>query len=180
MTVFIGLLRAVNVGVTGQVGMASLRDLLHAKGYSDVRTVLQSGNVVFKAASMNPAQLEQTLERDLEEGLGLRTKVFVRTRAQWHEVLQRNPFPREAVEDPAHLLFTALKTRPTPAQWTLLRQSIRGRERVGPGDRHAYVVYPDGIGTSKLSLTVIERALSTYGTGRNWNTVRRLDQLAAS
>jgi uncharacterized protein (DUF1697 family) len=177
---FVGLLRAINLGGSTQLRMSDLADLLRQRGFEDVHTVLQSGNVVFRRSAARPAMLEQTLEEALSEQFGLPTQVFVRTASEWRSIVNQNPFPREAKEDPAHLVVTTLKRAPEREEWAALQAAIRGREKVESAGRHAYIVYPDGIGSSKLTAALIERKLGTRGTSRNWNTVRRLDQLASS
>ncbi|MGC2289784.1 MAG: DUF1697 domain-containing protein [Thermoplasmata archaeon] len=180
MTVYIVLLRAVNLGGSTQLSMAALGQLMSRQGLEDVRTVLQSGNVVFRTPETDTARLERALESALSEILGHGTEVFVRSSLEWQAVLKQNPFPREAERDPAQTVVTVLKRAPTTAEWDALRGAIRGRERVEGSGRQAYILYPDGIGRSKLTAAVIERHLATRGTSRNWNTVRKLDQMAAS
>jgi uncharacterized protein (DUF1697 family) len=178
VTFYIGLLRAVNLGGSTQLSMGALRDLMIRKGYKEVRTLLQSGNVIFQSEVTDARRLERSLERALDKGLGHRTDFFLRSATEWRKILERNPFPREANADPAHLVLTVLKDAPSPAGWAALGTAIRGRERLRAAGREAYIVYPDGIGTSKLTAAVIEKALGTRGTSRNWNTVQKLGQLA--
>jgi uncharacterized protein (DUF1697 family) len=180
MSVYVGLLRAVNVGSANHVSMAALSKVLLRRGFEDVRTVLQSGNVVFRANAQSPTQLEQALEGIARDELGLNTSFFVRTSTEWRTILEGNPFREEAEADPGHLVVAAFKGTPTAEQWTALQRAIQGRERVRGSGRHGYIVYPDGIGRSKLTPAVIERTLSTQCTSRNWNTVRKLDQLASA
>lgn len=102
-------------------------------------------------------RLERLLETEAAKGLGVETDIFVRTDAEWRAIIAANPFPAEAERDPGHLVLMCLKTSPAAEQ--------------------AYIVYPDGIGTSRLTLALIERKLGTRGTGRNWNTVLRLAEV---
>ena len=178
MTTYIGLLRAVNLAGRNKVRMADLRDLLTELGMEDPRTLLQSGNLVFRAASRSPKQLERTLERETEKRLDLRTDFFVRTAREWTDIIAGNPFPEEAERDPSHLLVTALKKAPGRAEVKALQQAISGRESVRADGRCAYIYYPDGIGRSRLTTAVIEKQLGTRGTARNWNTVLKLGALA--
>jgi uncharacterized protein (DUF1697 family) len=180
MTVFVSLLRAVNLGGSTQVRMVALADVLSRTGFEQVRTVLQSGNVVFRSNESDPSRLERTIESQLLGGLGLSTDVFVRTAAEWREIVRRNPLLREAEMDPAHLVVTVLKRAPTGDEWNALRAAIRGREVVVASGREAYIAYPDGIGHSKLTAALIEKKLATRGTSRNWNTVLKLNQLAST
>jgi uncharacterized protein (DUF1697 family) len=180
MTVYIALLRAVNLAGRSQIRMPALADLMHRTGFRDARTLLHSGNLVFRADGMEPAALEQTLERALADAFGLSTDLFVRTAAEWRSIVEQNPFPHEAETDPAHLVVAILKRAPDRHDWTQLRAAIRGRERLEGVGRQAYIVYPDGIGRSKLTAGLIEGKLRTRGTSRNWNTVGKLDQMASS
>ena len=180
MTIHIGLLRAVNLGKHNKVGMADLRELLAAAGLQDVRSLLQSGNVAFRSDVHTAAQLEGVLERAAAKRLGLETDFFVRTASDWKTLIAGNPFPEEAERDPSHLLVMFLKHAPDREHVTALKGAITGREIVRAKGRHAYVVYPDGIGRSRLTTAFIERKLATRATGRNWNTVLKLGALAGA
>jgi uncharacterized protein (DUF1697 family) len=174
MTTHVALLRAVNLGPHNAVAMADLRAFLGQLGLLEARTLLQSGNAVFGAGREAPAALERRLETEAIRRLGLTTTFFVRTAKEWRALVAANPFPDEAVRDPGHLLVFCLKAAPAPAAVSALQASISGREVVRAVGRQAYAVYPDGIGRSRLSIAVIEKALGTRGTGRNWNTVMKL------
>ena len=108
----------------------------------------------------------------------LEADYLVRTASEWTSIVAANPFPREAQDNPAHLVVMALKAAPSKAHVAALEAAIKGRERVCAKRRELYMVYPDGIGRSKLTIAVIERALATRGTARNWNTVLKLQALA--
>jgi uncharacterized protein (DUF1697 family) len=176
----IALLRAVNLAGYNKVGMADLRELLGGLGFTDAQTLLQSGNIVFSGGNKTTTALEQTLERAAAKQLGLETDFFVRTAREWQEVIDANPFPREAKEDPGHLLAVIVKHDLAAADVTALQKAIVGREVVRAKGRCAYIVYPDGIGRSKLTSALIEKKLGTRGTGRNWNTVLKLAALSCS
>jgi uncharacterized protein (DUF1697 family) len=180
MTIHIGLLRAVNLGGHNKVGMADLRQLLSALGMQDVRSLLQSGNVVFRSGAQTAAELEDVLERGAAKRFGLATEFFVRTTPEWKALIAGNPFPKEAELDPSHLLVMFLKAAPKRADVTALQTSITGREVVHAKGRHLYAVFPDGIGRSRLTGALVERKLATRGTGRNWNTVLKLSALAGA
>jgi uncharacterized protein (DUF1697 family) len=180
MTVYVGLLRAVNMAGARPIGMEALRGLLEEEGLENVQTLLNSGNAVFRSRATSPSELEERLERALARGTGVSTEFFVRTASEWRAILDHNPFLREADVDPGHLLLAALKRAPGEKDWAALVAAIQGREKVRGSGRHAYLVYPDGVGRSKLTVALIERKLGTRSTSRNWNTVRKLDQLASS
>lgn len=176
MTRYVALLRGVNVGGRKMVGMAALRAALEGMGFADVKTLLQSGNVVFRGRAMPPAALEARLEKALAADLGVSADCHVRTADEWRSVIAANPFRAEALKDPSHLLVTFFKAALDPAGVQALQASITGREVVRADGRHLYMTFPDGIGTSK-AFTQMDRKLGAVGTSRNWNTVTRLGGL---
>jgi uncharacterized protein (DUF1697 family) len=176
----VALLRAVNLPSHNKVGMADLRQLLGDLGLQDVQSLLQSGNLVFGSKGRTSAQLEALLESEAKTRLGLDTDFFVRTASEWSTVISGNPFPEEAERDPGHLLVIFLKDEPDHKDVAALQAAITGREVVRAQGRHAYIVYPDGVGRSRLTNVLIEKKLRTRGTGRNWNTVLKLGALAGS
>jgi len=180
MTTHIALLRGVNVGGKTKIAMADLRAMLADLGFGEPRTLLQSGNAVFRSDKLTGADLERLLEMETEKRLGLKTDFFVRTPEEWKEVLASNPFPEEAKSDPSHLVVMFLNRAPDAADVAALQAAIKGREVVRAAGRQAYLVYPDGIGESKLTISVIEKKLGSRGTGRNWNTVLKLGALAGA
>lgn len=175
----VALLRAVNLASHNKVAMADLCAMLGDLKLSGARSLLQSGNVVFEAASAAPQALERKLQAEAERRLGLATDFFVRTAKEWSAVLAANPFTAEAKRDPGHLLVFALKDAPERAQARALDEAIQGREVARVVGRQAYIVYPDGVGRSRLTIALIERKLGTRATGRNWNTAMKLGAMLA-
>jgi uncharacterized protein (DUF1697 family) len=177
MANYIALFRAINVGGHTPVSMAALRDLAAGLGLEDPRTVLQSGNLRFGAPANRAAALESRLEAEAAKRLGLSTAVIVRSAAAWHRIVAANPFPEDAKRDPGHLLVMVLKRSARPEDVRALQAAIKGREMVQGEATQLYLVYPDGIGRSALTTAVIEKAIGTRGTARNWNTVLKLQAL---
>ena len=177
MTTHIGLLRAINLGPLNRVAMKELCALLAKLGMHEPRSLLQSGNVVFGSVVKSTAQLESVLEAAVAKRLGVETDFFVRTAKEWQAVIAGNPFPKEAKDDPGRLILMSLKDAPDRAAVTALQDAIVGREVVRAAGRHAYFLYPDGMGRSKLTIKLIEKKLGTRGTARNWNTVLKLGAL---
>jgi uncharacterized protein (DUF1697 family) len=178
MPIQIALLRAINVGGRAPVAMADLRHLLTQLGLLEPQSLLQSGNLVFRSGPGTGADLERLLEAEAEKRLRLRTDFFVRTATQWKAVIASNRFRREAERDPSHLLVMFLKDVPDAGSVEALQAAITGREVVRAEGRQLYIVYPDGIGRSRLTGTLIEKKLGGRGTARNWNTVLKLAALA--
>lgn len=177
MTAYVALLRAVNVAGNNRVAMPRLVAILDALGLAGGRALLQTGNLVFEADGRSTTELEQLLEEETARRLGLYTDYMVRSAAEWQALIAANPFPEEAKDDPSHLLVMFLKDAPSTSSVEALQAAIPGRERVQAEGKQLYIVYPDGIGRSKLTNALIERKLGTRGTGRNWTTVRKLAAL---
>jgi len=178
MTTYIGLLRAINLGAHNKIAMADLKALLVDLGFADPRTLILSGNVVFRAPAQSTGKLEQRLEAATAKHLGVTTDYFVRSAGEWQAAIDANPFRKEAKTAPSRLVMMCLKDAPAPALVKTLQGAIKGREVVKVKGPHAYFVYPDGIGNSKLTTALIEKMLGTRGTARNWNTVMKLGALA--
>lgn len=172
------MLRAVNVGGTGKLPMADFKALLGSLGFADPQTLGAAGSAVIGAAA-DPATIERQVEAALADSFGLPTEAFVRSHAELNAVLKANPFAEMACDMPNRLLVLFLKGDLAAADVATLRGRIVGSEEVHEGPRCLYVAYGDGMGTSKLTGQVIERALSLRGTGRNWNTVQKLAELTA-
>ncbi len=178
MTTYIALLRAVNLAGINKVSMGDLREVCGALGLQDARTLLQSGNLVFRSAVSPAAKLERLLEQAAAKELNVSTGFFVRTAAEWRSAIAANPFPAEAKSDPGRLVMMALKEAPARGAVTALQSAIKGREVVRAKGREAFITYPDGQGRSKLTIAMIEKHLGTRGTARNWNTVLKLAAIA--
>ena len=178
MATYVGLLRAINLGSHNKIAMSDLKLMLERLGFDEPRTVLLSGNIVFKSESASAAKLEQQLERASTNHLAVTTDYFVRSATEWQAIVDANPFVKEAKKDPARVIMMCLRDAPTPAQVKALQASIVGREVVKASGKHAYLIYPDGQGRSKLTIQKIEKALGTRGTARNWNTVLKLAELS--
>lgn len=173
---YAALLRGINVGGNKKVSMAELRDFAAKLGLDDPRTLLQSGNLVFSSKT-TAQKLESMLEMETKKRFALETRYLLRTADEWQSVIAVNPFPDAAVRDPSHLVVMFFRDAPAPRSVKALQAAIVGREAVRAIGRQAYLTYPDGIGDSKLTLPMIEKALGTTGTGRNWNTVTKINGL---
>ena len=169
MPTYIALLRAVNVGGTGKLPMAELREMCVALGFTEVRTYIASGNVVLRS-KQSAAQVKQALERRLAEYAGKPVGVVVRDGADLARVLAANPFP-EGVGNRVLAIF--LDEAPPADALDAVRH--RRDERIALGEREIYVHYGDGMAESKL---VIPAARA--GTARNLKTVAKLNEKAGA
>lgn len=167
MSVFIALLRAVNVGGTGKLAMRDLVALCHEAGFSDARTYIQSGNVVF-SSDRSAAQIKATLERAVSQIVGKPTGVLVRTRDELARVLAENPFPGAP---PNRVIVYFLDE--APAQTVLTTAKGVTSEQLVLRGRELYIHYPESQASSRLRLPLFDQ-----GTGRNLNTVAKLVAMA--
>jgi len=175
MTRMVALLRAVNVGGR-KLPMAELRLLCAELGWQDVATYIQSGNVVF-AAKGRPEAIEKQLEDAIRERFGLEVPVVVRTAAQWAHYPAGNPFAKAAKDEPNRLMLLLSKAPPADdAERIIEARAVAGEQVKRAGDA-LWFHYPDGAGTSKLTPTLIDRAIGSPGTARNYNTVLKLKEM---
>ena len=178
MTRYVALLRGVNLGARNKVSMADLRTLIESLGAEDVQTYVQSGNVVFKSRVRRAASLAGDIEQRIGRELGLEISVMLRTSKQLAEIVAGNPF--EASEaDGTKLHVTFLAEAPKASLTNALEQEAFEPDEFQVKGREVYLHTPKGYGRSKLSNAYFERQLGVAGTTRNWNTVRKLAELAS-
>jgi uncharacterized protein (DUF1697 family) len=176
MTSYIALLRGINVGGNKMVAMAALRSAFEALGFADVKTLLQSGNVVFKGAAGPTPGLEARLEKEIGKRIGFTPDFHVRTAAEWRAVVKGNPFAEAAAKTPGLLLVTFFKAPLDRAKVKALQAAIPGPEITHADGRHLYMTFPEGVGRSKAPV-LVDKTLGVRGTARNWNTVTKLAAL---
>jgi uncharacterized protein (DUF1697 family) len=177
MAVVIGLLRGVNVGGRRLIKMDALRELCASLNLREACTHLQSGNVIFKAPDRSIGTLASKLEKEIERAFGFHSDVILRTSADLKAIIAKNPFEGRAVE-PAKLLVYFLARDPGAEARTAASKINAGPEELHMADRELYIHFVNGMARPKLSLAALDRALRTPATGRNWNTVTKLLEIA--
>lgn len=180
MSTFVSLFRGINVGGNRKVRMDELKALHESLGLKDVVSYIQSGNVVFTSddANADTAQLARQIEESFAQQFGFRSQVMVRTSDELGEIVENNPFQGQPEKEPKWILALFLAHRPEPAALEELKHSYAGPEELHLIGQELYIYYTEGVGRSKLTLPLIEKKLKTIGTGRNWNTVLKLRELA--
>jgi uncharacterized protein (DUF1697 family) len=176
-TSYVALLRGINLGPRNRVAMTDLRRLVEELGGKDVRTYLQSGNVVFRS-STGAAQLGRRLQKSIGRTLGLDVTVLVKTGAQLAKICERNPFSAGGT-DPKTLHVTFLAEAPARGRVRELSERRFAPDRFRIAGREVYLHCPNGYGRAKLSNDLFERALGVPATTRNWRTVTALAELAS-
>jgi len=177
MTVVISMLRGVNVGGHNKIKMDALRDLYESLGLRDAKTYVQSGNVVFRTEAKDLAVLAKRIEDAIESKFGFRPGVILRTTSDLRDAIGRNPFAKRRGIDASKLLATFLAAALGLEARDEILKIKSGQEEVRIDGRELYVYFPDGMGRSKV-WPAIEKVLKKSGTGRNWNTVTKLLEIA--
>jgi uncharacterized protein (DUF1697 family) len=172
------LLRGINLGPTNRVAMPALRELLGERGFEDVRTYVQSGNIVL-SSDLSPTRLATACKRVISDGFGLDIEVLVRTRDELAGVVERNPLAKVAV-NPKRYQVTFLSAELDRGQVEKLEALATESERLVAVGREVYAWHPDGVARSKLWARLGGKGLGVSATSRNWSTVTTLLEMADS
>ncbi len=177
MPVHVAMLRGINLGPNRRVPMADLRTLLTEAGYGDVRTYVQSGNIVLRSPG-KPAQVERELQTLISERFGFDVPVLVRSRAELARVVKRNPLG-DVADNPKRYQVSFLAEKPPPDLAQRLAERAHASERVTAHGREIYAWHPDGVARSKLWNALAGKGLGVTATARNWTTVTTLLEMAS-
>lgn len=177
MARYIALLRGINVGGNKKVPMAQLRKVLEGLGYTQVATLLQSGNAVFTSKEKSPAKVARQLEAAIAQEFGFQVSVIIRTRDELAAAIEANPLPG-ADEAPSKFLVVFLSDEPDPQRFKQIDPAAYLPEEFRLVGREIYARFPDGIGNSKLAAVLGGPRLGVTPTARNWSTVLKLLELA--
>ncbi len=179
MSVFIAVLRAVNVGGTAKLPMKELKAACEAAGLQRVATYIASGNLVF-AHDGTADQAQAIIAEILRDRFDLtKNHTIIRTPDSLAQALAANPFADAAAGRPSSLMLHFLAGTP-PATAAEALAAWGGPERIHLAGQHLYIDYVEGAGRSKLTPAYLERAVAVVGTARNWNTAQKLLEMAQS
>lgn len=180
MSRYVALLRGINVGTATRIAMTDLRRLVTDLGHEDVKTYLQSGNVVFTSTATDTGKLARDIERAIAGDLGMTVPVLVRSGAELAEVMAASPYVKKQ-DDPTRLLVAFLSAEPSKAKVVAL--AVPGGETVEytVAGREIHLHFPDGgYGRSKFTNAYLEKKLDVVATTRNWKSVQALRELAGA
>jgi uncharacterized protein (DUF1697 family) len=169
MTRMVALLRAVNVGGR-KLPMADFRAQISSVGWQNVATYIQSGNLVFDA-DCSPAGAEAAIEALIRTQHGYEAPAIVRTRAQWAKLPVGNPFSEVARETPGYLLMLLAKEKIKAGAAEAIQARATAGEQVRQAGEALWIHFPNGSGTSKLTPALIDKAIGSTATSRNYRTV---------
>ena len=177
MNTWIALLRGINVGGNNILPMAELRRELESLNLGNVRTYIQSGNVVFDSTARTPSSLASKIVRRIEQQYGFRPHLLILKREDLLTAIESNPFPA-AVSDPRMLHFFFLAEPAPDPNTKAIDDAKASSERYKLTDRVFYLHAPDGIGRSRLAANV-EKHIGVVTTARNFRTVDKLASMVA-
>jgi len=176
---YVILLRGINLGATNRIPMTTLREAFAQAGLGEVRTYLQSGNIVVPDAA-SPAGLAAATEQLIAQRFGCNVSAMIRSTEELAAVVKRNPFEEAAQSDPKHYQVTFLSGEPNPESFAQVIQLADPTERIATHGREIYAWHPAGIHLSKLANRLTPKVLGVdCATARNWTTVTQLLELAS-
>jgi uncharacterized protein (DUF1697 family) len=177
VTVYVAMLRGINVSGRNRLPMEDLRKLVTTAGGAEVRTYIQSGNAVF-ASSESGAAVVRSLEAELQRVLGTAIPVLVRSKVEMEKVLKKNPFLGDGADTAAlHVTFMGRPPRSADVQSAQARDT--GADGFAVVGREVYLRCPHGYGQTKLTNTYFEKQFGSESTTRNWKTVTTLVEMAS-
>jgi uncharacterized protein (DUF1697 family) len=173
---YVALLRGINVGRAKRIAMADLRGMLETLGFTDVKTLGQSGNVIFSAGRDKPEAMEEKIAMGIKSSFGMVVAVMVRTAAELAVVVDENPFVKRGVPvTDLHVAF--LSSNPSAAHVKALDAATFTPDEFAFGTRAVYVRLHNGVMGS--TLPDWDKVLGVRATQRNWNTTTKLRDLSS-
>ena len=177
MPVVISFLRGINVGGHKKIRMAELRQLYASLGLRDVRSVLQSGNVVFRTDENDMRRVGRLIETGIADAFSFEVRAILRTAAAFRGMIARQPFNDEELSQGGKIAVVFLDEAASKEALADLREGNPGREIIHDLSNELYIFYADDMAGSKLNNKRIESTLKTTASARNWNTCQRLLKL---
>jgi uncharacterized protein (DUF1697 family) len=178
MPVLISMLRGVNLRSDSRIKMDALRGVYESLRLEQPRTYIQSGNVIFRTQQKNRTELGKKIQNAIERVFGCRPEVILRTTAEMKAAIAASPFRGRRNLEPAKLLVTFLAREPGREAEATLTRFKSYPEEVHLKGRELYIYFPSGVGRSKFPWSQVEKLLGVAGTARNWNSVRKMLQMA--
>lgn len=169
---YVAFLRGINVGGNATLPMAELRSVLGELGYTDVSTLLNSGNAIFTGPGDPPAEVGTRIEAAIEARFGRPVRCLVRTPDELSRVLAGDPYAGVAT-DGARYVVAFLSGEPDPARLAAIDPEEYLPDRFTAAGREIYIWCPNGLAETKFTHAFFERKLGVVATVRNWNTVKK-------
>jgi uncharacterized protein (DUF1697 family) len=177
---YIALLRGINVSGKNTIKMVELTAMMETLKFKNIKTYIQSGNIVFSDNSTDTFKLETKIKAAILKTFGHTVPVLVIAANIFSEVIKKNPYLKEVKSDSAFWHVTLLSDIPEPEKVKLLQTSEYGSTTFKYVNKAIYLYTPDGYGNTKLTNTFIENKLKVSATTRNWKTMLALQEIVAS
>ena len=182
MQTYISILRGINVSGKKKIKMNELKAVYESLDLENVRSYIQSGNVIFNDQNPDQSNLSAAIGKKLAEVFGFPVTVLIRDRDTFQRIINRNPFLAERAVDTRALLVTLLSQAPSQAALAGIEPAIDDGDqyRFSDSQEEVYLFCPDGYGRTRLSNSFFEKKLGVVATTRNWNTVNKLYEIASA
>jgi len=182
METYISMLRGINVGRTKRVKMDELKEIYNSLNFKDVKTYIQSGNVIFQFENIDTTELKIKIENKLRESLGFDVVVVIRTKEELKKIINENPLKKE---DITHTYITFLSNTPSEKLFNEIKINIDSKikstnDKIIIYPKEVYLFLPDGYGRTKLNNNFFEKELKVTSTTRNLKSAKKLLNIADS
>ena len=178
MNHYISLLHGINVGGQRRIRMEELRALYESLNFNNVRTYIQSGNVIFDSHKSSISGLTNTIETAIEQTFGFSVTTLIRKKKEFYNLIESNPFLDECNGDITKLHVTFLSDTPSSSSVIEIKEVDYGSDQLFISGKEIHLYCPNGYGRTKLSNSFFERKLGMSATTRNWKTVTTLFDLS--
>jgi uncharacterized protein (DUF1697 family) len=178
MVTYISLLKGINVGGNNLIKMADLRKSFEDLGFQNIRTYLQSGNVIFTVKETNLKELEQKISLQIKRDFGFEILAIALTPDKLTQVIHNNPFLKKPDKESDFFYVSFLNANPDLSEKKAIEDKIQNREEIAFTDSAVYLHCPDGYGKTKLTNSFLEKKLKVGATTRNWKTTIELFKIA--
>ena len=174
--IYVGLFRGINVGGKNQIQMRELTAMFLSHGCDDVRTYIQSGNVLFRSSAALAERIPDLIRDEIGSALGFAPPILLRSAKEIAEVIRHNPFLTcGAPEETLHVMFLA--NPPSEQQLGELDPLRSPTDTFVARGKEVYLHLPSGVARTKLTNIYFDSKLATTSTSRNWRTVTKLHEL---
>lgn len=178
MTTYISILRGINVSGQKLIKMDALRKTYENLGFLNIKTYVQSGNVIFDGEDMEINKLEKIISQQIEKDFGFEVPIIALTVNTLKQVIDHNPFSKDQNKDQTFLHVTFLSSEPDQYDLKVIEDKKQNGEDLFFTDNVVYLYCPNGYGRTKLTNNFLETKLKVRATTRNWKTTNELLKIA--
>jgi len=178
MTTYISILRGINVSGQKIIKMSDLKEMYRNLNFENIKTYVQSGNVIFSSKNKNPKELEKIISTKINSEFGFEVPVMVLNSETLKTIIENNPFSKDSTKDNAFFHVTFLAEKPATIDKESILEKKHAHEEIAFTPNAIYLYCPNGYGKTKLNNNFLENKLKVKATTRNWKTTQQLLKLA--